>query len=161
MGISIEIWNDVPNYIGIYQVSSFGRVKSFHRGVNILKPTLDSHGYYTVSLSCNGKKKNHKVSVLVAMSFLSFIPCGTLMVVDHIDNDRKNDFLKNIQIISTRKNTSKDRKAGLSKYVGVSFDKTDRRWKSEIWINGKSIYLGKYLSEIEAHEAYQNKLLLI
>ena len=43
-----ELWKDIPDYEGLYQVSNLGRVKNI-RG-SILKP-----GYTQVSLCKNGK----------------------------------------------------------------------------------------------------------
>ncbi len=39
-----------------------------------------------------------------------------------------------------------------SKYKGVYFHKTQGKWLADIGLNGKSIYLGRYNSEEEAHE---------
>lgn len=47
-----EQWRDIQETKGLYQVSDFGRVKRNHKQ---LKPSSDSHGYYRVSLSVNGK----------------------------------------------------------------------------------------------------------
>ena len=45
-----------------------------------------------------------------------------------------------------------------SKYKGVSLDKVTNRWCSYILVNGKRIWLGSFKTEIDAHQAYQNKL---
>ena len=46
-----EIWRDIDGYEGDYQVSNFGRVKSFkYKTPRILKPDLDGGGYLQVNL---------------------------------------------------------------------------------------------------------------
>ena len=49
-----EIWKDIPNYEGMYQVSNLGRVKSLnynHTGKEgVLKPQSNKDGYYQVLL---------------------------------------------------------------------------------------------------------------
>lgn len=69
-----EIWKDIPEYEGLYQVSNQGRVKSlynFHnKGVIYLKNNLTKTGYYQVSLSKHGNKQRFKVHRLVAMTFI-------------------------------------------------------------------------------------------
>ena len=98
-----------------------------------------------------------KVSVLVAMAFLNHKPCGHKLVVDHINNNKLNDRLYNIQVITQRQNCSKDKK-GSSKYTGVTWDKRQNKWKAYIRIKQKLRYLGYYKKEKEAAQAYQNEL---
>ena len=63
-----------------------------------------------------------------------------------------------MQVITQRENSSKDKKGGSSKYVGVTFNKLNNTWKSQINIDGKIKYLGDFKNEIDASKAYQNKL---
>ena len=153
-----EVFKDIPGYEGIYQVSNLGRVKSFRfNKEKILKPTVGSHGYYTVGL-CKGKRKTISVHQLVAMTFLNHKPDGTTkVVVDHIDNNPLNNRLYNLQLVTNRENTSKDKK-GSSKYRGVSWAKERNKWISSITINGKKKTLGYFNCELAASDAYQKKL---
>lgn len=66
-----EIWRDIKNYEGDYQVSNSGNIKSFKKlnNIKILKPGI-SRGYYFVSLCKNGKVKNFRISRLVAIHFI-------------------------------------------------------------------------------------------
>jgi frataxin-like iron-binding protein CyaY len=167
-----EIWKDIPNYEGLYQVSNFGNVKSLERYVkgkvenrlqkeNILSKRLVGNlgnQYYAVTLCNNKDRKQIKVSVLVAMSFLNHTPNGYVgFTVDHIDNNPLNNNVDNLQVITKRENSSKDRK-GISKYTGVTFNKKSNKWRSQIWINGKNKTLGSFDDELEAHRAYQKEL---
>lgn len=79
-----EIWRDVVDYIGRYQVSNLGNVRSlkFARKQDVIKnlnPILNSAGYYVVTLS--GKQRF--VHRLVATAFCPN-PNGH-NVVDHIN----------------------------------------------------------------------------
>ena len=71
--VSEEIWRDVPNYEGLYQVSNFGRVKSLNynhtKREKIMKPQLIK-GYYQIGLCKNGKVKQYLVHRLVALAFI-------------------------------------------------------------------------------------------
>jgi len=62
--------------------------------------------------------------------------------------------------MSNRENCSKDR-VGSSKYTGVYFHKARGKWMAKIQLNGKYIYLGSYINEEDAAEAYKNTLSLI
>lgn len=158
----MENWRDVVNYKGYYQVSNLGRVKSLARkGVlndRILKPGINTHGYYKVVLCKNSKHKARTVHQLVAESFLNHKPDGYKIVVDHIDNQPLNNRVENLQLISQRENSSKDRTNGSSKYVGVSFHKAAQKWMARIAINGKLKHLGYFTTELEALVAYQKAL---
>ena len=154
-----QIWKDIPDCDGIYQVSNLGNVKSLKFGKEkILKGCIDSAGYKHVRLCNNNGIKLFKIHSLVAMVFLGHKPDGTTkIVVDHIDNDTLNNNLYNLQLITHRQNRSKE-KRGLSKYVGVCWNKHSKSWKSYITINSKRYCLGYFKNEYDAHLAYQNKL---
>ena len=162
----IEEFRDLPNYEGIYQVSNLGRIKSLARKSligrvlkeKILKPFLVGGGYLSVSLHKEGKQYNKQAHKLVAIAFLNHTPNGNKIVVDHIDNDKTNNKLSNLQLISNRENLSKDKKGCSSKYTGVSWNKSVNKWVANITINGKVKYLGYYTEELEAAKAYQNAL---
>lgn len=65
----IEIWRDIKDYDGLYQVSSYGRVRSLITN-RILKQGNVSSGYLAVILCKNGKKKTYLVHRLVADAFV-------------------------------------------------------------------------------------------
>lgn len=164
-----EIFKDIPSYEGMYQVSNLGNVKSLSRKMNkgkiifiskekLLKLSKDGRGYIQVNLSKEKNILNKKVHQLVAMAFLNHKPDKTYkLVVDHINNIKTDNRLENLQLITNRENCSKDRK-GSSKYTGVSLDKTRDKWFVSIALNGKTIHLGRFKTELEAHKAYKNKL---
>lgn len=106
MDKEIEIWRDIQNYEGQYQISSFGRVKSLarivdygHQKVNrkevIMSIRLDRGGYQYLNLGKDGKKKTFKVHRLVAEAFLP--PINSKNHVDHIDGNKENNFLNNLR----------------------------------------------------------------
>ena len=64
----IEVWKDVKNYEGYYQVSTHGRVKSV-RCDRILKQSLNNDGIATVGFSVKNKHKTKAVKTLIAQTF--------------------------------------------------------------------------------------------
>jgi hypothetical protein len=165
----MEIWKEVKGYEGIYQISSFGRVKSLSRTIKredfdiklkekILVNFNNSNGYLHVTLNKNGISKNVKIHQLVAIAFLNLKPDGThKVVVDHIDNNKHNNNLENLQLLNNRQNSSKEQR-GFSKYTGVGFAKREMKWRAYISINNKYNHLGYFKTELEAHYAYQNAI---
>ena len=162
-----EIWKDIPQYEGYYQVSNLGRVRGLDRvvsgrwGTHSLKGKvmrLSSDGrYLIITLRKLNKKRMFSVHSLVAMAFLGHVPnVRSGLVVDHIDEDKTNNSVNNLQVVTHRVNLS--RRGGSSEYVGVSWHKTKKKWGSSIRIDGKGKHLGYFENEIEASEAYQNYL---
>jgi hypothetical protein len=149
----MEIWKTIDGYED-YQVSSLGNVKSFKWGKEkFLKSGLDRGGYLGVVLSKNKKAKSIKVHKLVAIVFLNHIQNGHDEVVDHINNIKTDNRAENLQLISQRENSSKDRIGGASKLVGVHLGKN--KWASKITYKNRAISLGAFNSEIEASNSYQ------
>jgi hypothetical protein len=153
-----EIWKDIPNYEGYYQVSDLGRVKSLKRkGVRkdrFLVPTKFRE-YYYFSLMKDNKNKKIQISRILYSVFKGELKKD--MVIDHIDNNPSNNSLGNLQQISIRENLCKDKK-GSSKYRGVSWSSAYSIWISQICFNGKNKYLGRFKNEYDAHLAYQKEL---
>lgn len=90
----MELWKDIPDYEGKYQVSNMGRVKSFVKNNSgcLLKPGKASHQYYTVALGRNNSKTVHS---LVALAFIGVKPKG--MEVLHLDGSRDNNMVSNLR----------------------------------------------------------------
>ena len=89
------------------------------------------------------------------MAFLNHKPCGHKLIVDHIDNNPLNNNVENLQIVTNRVNTTKDRKGSSSKYVGVCYsDKGINRWRATTSVNGKVVSLGSFDTEERASIAY-------
>ena len=79
----MEIWKDIPGYVGLYKVSNYGRVKSIKKQL-VLKICGSGNRYKTVAL-CNGMRKTFRLHRLVAAAFIpnpDNKPC-----IDHIDGD--------------------------------------------------------------------------
>lgn len=154
----MEIWKEVKGYEGLYQVSNFGRLKSFRVKIEkILKCSIDSNGYLKLGVKKKASTDTLYIHQLVAIAFLGHRPCGHELVVDHIDNNPLNNNLSNLQVITTRANCSKDR-VGLSNYPGVYWCKHTSKWRAQITIDRKRKCLGRHMSEHDAYLAYEKAL---
>lgn len=162
-----EIWKEVKNY-EMYQVSNFGNVKSMERQSwngksfytqpeRILKPSSDGV-YLKVSLCKNNKSKSIRVHQLVAQEFLNKPNIVGRIEVDHIDGNKFNNNLYNLQYLSQRDNTIKGiKRKKTSRYTGVIWHKYHNKWVSSYTIEGVTKY--KYFTdELEAAEYYNKKI---
>ena len=167
-----EIWRDVVNYVGFYQVSNFGRVKSLKRnrpgvgGVDvpvkerILKQGLNSHGRFLVSLWKDNRGRTFEVHPLVWDAFGNKVRQGTGLQVDHIDEDSMNNHIDNLQLLTQRENISKGafNRVTSSIYTGVYWEESRGKWKSSIRVNGEYKNLGRFDNELDASQAYKDAL---
>lgn len=110
-----EIWKDIKNYEGFYQVSNLGRVRVLDRIVNsaiknnpkvkrkgkILKPALKRE-YYQVMLMLNGQRKYVSVHRLVAQAFIP--NPNNLPQVNHKDENKLNNCADNLEWCSSKYN---------------------------------------------------------
>ena len=158
----VEIYKDVIGYKGIYQVSNLGNVKSLKfNKERVLKPSKDSKGYLSINLSLNGVFKMRNIHQLVAESFLNHKRCGHKLVVNHLDFNKTNNNLNNLELVTARENCNKKHLKSSSKYTGVYWNKNANKWNSRITLNGKLKHLGLFTNELEASKSYQKELLNI
>lgn len=154
---NMEIFKDIPNYEGLYQVSNFGNVKSI-RNNKILSPAKHKCGYIWVILCNNKVRKTFFVHRLVA---LTFIPNEkNKPQVNHKDSNKLNNILENLEWADNRENHTHSliKKETSSIYTGVYFSNQKKKWLSKIYINGKSKHLGTHNCETKAYISYMNFL---
>jgi hypothetical protein len=165
-----EQWKPIKGYEGLYEISSYGRVKSLYRIVvsntgkqrtinekiltNNKRPKHANSKYfiYSIKLNKNGISKRFKIHRLVGQ----YVPNPfNLPYMNHIDGDPLNNYHLNLEWVSHRENMCHcvDKTKTSSQYIGVSYSKKDRVWRSEISVNTKRINLGSYNNELTAYQA--------
>ena len=156
----MEIWKEIKDYEGKYEVSSLGRIKSLNYlnsgKEKIMKTSIGTQGYPYIFLSKNGKKKCFTIHKLVAIAFLNHIPNGFESVIDHKNSDKTENTIQNLRIVTHRENISKEYKEKRNLPTGVR--KWRNKYKAQIKIKGKLISLGLYLTQEEASNAYQQQI---
>jgi hypothetical protein len=77
-------------------------------------------------------------------------------VVDHRNGDSLDNRRDNLRIATQAENMQnrRKRKNTTSQYIGVWFAKEKKKWESRITQDGKKIYLGSFVNEIDAAKAY-------
>ena len=109
-----EIWKDIAGFEGRYQVSNKGNVKSLryrgHNGESLLKLSKHHTGYLIVIL---GKEpaKVCLVHQLVAKAFIPLVEGKNF--VNHIDGDKHNNCVSNLEWVTTQENITHAIKTGL------------------------------------------------
>lgn len=111
-----EEWRDIKGYEGLYQVSNLGRVRSLDRKFiksngrmhsrkgKVLAPNTNPKGYFFVNISdINHKITPTRIHRLVAEAFIP--NPNNLPQVNHIDEDKSNNSITNLEWCTNRYNT--------------------------------------------------------
>ncbi len=154
-----EYFIDIPNYEGLYQISTFGRIKSLKRTVSYNNKKLEetikeyhigSNGYPSCTLNKEGKKKTWAIHQLMGITFYNH-KTDNNTVTNHIDEDKLNPKLNNLEVVSIRYNTQ---------YSKTTEGIYERNNKFEVYIRieGKKTYLGRFDTKVEALNIRNKKL---
>jgi len=161
-----ELWKDIKDFEGFYQISNLGIIKSLSRTANtyygsrhvrerVLKQNPDKDGYLTVCFSKNNKIKKIKIHRLVATYFVD--NPNKLPQVDHIDENKTNNADSNLRWVVNLQNTNNYHSKNGTKKYGIHL--SSGRWRSRIKKDGKSISLGFFTDKEEAYQAFYDKYL--
>lgn len=118
-----EIWVDIIGYEGLYQISNNGAVKCLPKSWHIrrggtatckekIKATfLSRGGYELVQLKNRGRHRNFSVHRLVAIHFIE--NPNSKLEVNHIDGNKLNNHVCNLEWVTPKENMSHAYKIGL------------------------------------------------
>lgn len=136
-----EIWKDITEYEGIYQISNLGRVKNTVTK-EIKKQTDNGKGYKIVNLWKQNKGKMFYIHRLVAEAFIE----NTLNKpeVHHIDSDRSNNTVENLAWVTTKENNN------LGKRI-------ERMTKNKRWIETRATSMAKARDKAIVVNSYRTK----
>ena len=164
-----ENWKDIKDFESKYQVSDLGNFRSKTRKVKtatgerllkgkVLKKQTKKDGYQIIGLSFEGSVKSFQVHQMVLATFNPSFNRG--QQVNHIDGDKLNNSLTNLEPSNPSHNQLHAVRAGLkakqgkSQYRNVTYVKNPKaikKWAASIRHNGKSSYGWKtFETEIEA-----------
>lgn len=152
-----EVWKDVVGFEGLYKVSNLGRVKSldrwlvykdgrrrFYKG-RVLNPVIDTHGYETFQL---GRKKHAKTHRLVALQFVHNPNPSEYNVINHKDENRRNNKYSNLEWCTQKYNM---------KYSNIHQKNRNATSIPIIQIDGNGIAVNRFSSLREAERYGLNK----
>lgn len=110
-----EVWKEIPEFPG-YSVSDTGRIMHWayddHRETYTrrmpqreITGAYSGGGYFSVGLYVDKKRRRQYIHILVAEAFVPK-PAGT-QEVDHIDEDKGNNYASNLRWVTRRQNMAK------------------------------------------------------
>jgi hypothetical protein len=124
-----EIWKDIKGYEGLYKVSNLGNIKSLkyrhHNREEILIGGIKKTGYKQVILVKDNKVKYKLVHRIVAETFIS--NPNNKPQVNHIDGNKTNNNINNLEWCSQRENQKHAYKIGLQKPILTEKNKYSKK----------------------------------
>ena len=132
----------------IIRLSTGNKMKFF-----LVGSKKNDNTYYGI----NFKKNCLRVHRLFFYWHYGYLP----KLVDHKDRNRFNNKIENLRESTksnNNRNKNKTKKKTSSKYKGVTWEKTTKKWKAQFSFNAKNIRIGAYESEDEAGQAINNKI---
>lgn len=121
---------------------------------------LTQFGWHRHKTRWNNYVRRHRPTPIYIHRLLLSSPEGVL--VDHRDGDGLNNQRSNLRLATPLQNSQnyrRSREGCTSQYKGVCWAKTTSNWKAQIKVNGKSLTLGYFDSELEAALAYNEAAL--
>ena len=90
-----EIWKDIPEYLGIYQVSNYGSIRKISRckKPKLMTPIPNEKGYLRVRFNIDGSSRYFRVHRLVAQAFIPNL--DNKPQINHKDGNKLNNKTNN------------------------------------------------------------------
>lgn len=137
MDMLTETWKEIAGYNGLYQISTWGRIKSYKRSPNgkILSYKNSKGSYLRCNLSIGEHSTTMLIHRLVYITFVGNIPKG--MDIDHIDGNKQNNHLDNLQCVSRKEHIRKtirqnpDTIKGLLRHNQITKIKAVEQWSMD------------------------------
>jgi len=151
----MEVFKEVPKYPN-YLVSNYGNVFSIHSKKKLKQMLIKKSGYLVVNIYKDKRQESFLVHQLVAITFLQHKRCKQHRVVDHKDGNKQNNKLDNLQIISQRENSVKDKLKPNSGVTGVYWSTQNKKWQVRPRVCGKKVLIGYFDCKEQAGNVYKD-----
>lgn len=152
-----EIWKPIRDYVGLYEVSNLGNVRSLPKMCGfrkdkgrIIKPFTNNNGYSLVSLSKDGKMKHFQVHRLVATEFID--NPDDKPQVDHINRNRLDNRVENLRWASASENGNNTKLNRSIYYNGET--KTLTEWSRILGIKQVTLHQRVFISNWSIEKAF-------
>ena len=148
--------------IGDYSISNMGRLRNDETN-KILKPFVNKGGYFAYNFLEKPLKERGDFAFVLPIHRIvatAFLPNPDKKpIVDHIDNNRKNNSINNLRWVTSQENcmnrcSNYNSKTGVN---GITYNPKKNTWMASITKNKIKYNLGKFGSKEEAIQARVNK----
>ena len=144
--MEIELFGNTLRVYECGKVEVLGRI-SPNKGVFYEKVCSLTNGYHKLILYNNGQK-HYRVHRIVAFAYGLIDEIDEQIIIDHHDRNRLNNKLENLRTATHQENNRN------TNAKGYYFHKPAQKYLAHIVVNGKSIHLGYFVNEEDAHQVY-------
>ena len=130
-----KVFKDVVGYEGLYKISEYGEIFITKRN-KFLKTHRHRGGYDVATLSRQGRKKNHYVHRLVGEAFLEPPENVNQNQINHIDGNKNNNHLSNLEWVSPSENFNHAVRTGLINNI-VLIEEEHKKVMAYLYIHTK------------------------
>lgn len=131
--MNIEVWKDIDGFESLYQVSSYGRIRSLPRYKTrgrVLKQCISKKGYLRTSIM---GKPNTAYLIMHRVVAKAFIPNpNNLPEVNHKDGNKQNNHVDNLEWCTHEYNVKHSVENKLADYSKIAGSKNSQSKLNEI-----------------------------
>lgn len=92
--LGFEVWKDIPGYEGLYQASTYGRIRNSNG--KIMKQGFCRGNYLKIGLTKNKMQNSHIVNKLIGITFLPKLTISDTEI-NHKDENKSNNRVENLE----------------------------------------------------------------
>ena len=147
--IEVELYGRKIRYFSEEHVEAeFRNIKGYWRK----KPIAHRNGYKSYHFKSNGKDNYvglHRLTFFIHNPSWNIYDGSTNNSIDHKNNEPSINNIENLRCVTNQENAWNRPKS-----KGYSWHKHKKKWQAHIGVDGKTIYLGAFIKEEDARNAY-------
>ncbi len=116
-----------------------------------IETKIHSTGYIYPGIGGN-RVRQHRI---IASAYLGLDITDLKIQVDHRNGIRHDNRFENLRLVTHQQN-----QFNYTKALGYSWDKQNNKWQAKIKLDGRTIYLGRFVIEEDARQAYLDAKLI-
>jgi predicted outer membrane lipoprotein len=135
-----EVWKKIPGWEN-YEASNLGRIRSFivTKNSRLMKQHTTRFGYKSLHLRKDKEPKGFLVHRLIAAAFGILNSLDDPLYVNHIDGDKGNNNVSNLERVTRSQNEKHAFKIGLKSHKGEKHNQAKLNRKQVVVIRKKLI----------------------
>lgn len=142
-----EVWKNIEEYKGLYQVSNLGRIRNSKN--KIMRQYKNHKGYLIIQLSKEGRSKTLIVHRIVAKAFIP--NKNNKEQINHINCNKNDNNIKNLEWVTNKENKKHAQLHGLCKSSPIGGKNKRAKKVNQYDLKGNLIKKWDCMNDIARH----------